>query len=349
MESFLEKMAATACTIQNKVDFICTRGWIACYDIASMPQDDEFNVVVQVASMDTTHHGTVNVVHLKLPNEFGEANEVREPRVTGETVRFDATPYQGHVRKGQVFMLVGAKMMREVGGDPCLRFPEIQEMRATIQLPTQTDSIASMVDLFTGGLSNFATAARLLPMEVAMQVDQDGLAISNILLNNNDATLFSGTGDQTTFSLFWGDVLDLRWIQGLIGKNVEIVSASPPADPYVGNNEGLREGKKAMGWLQLFMVLRFLQRRAFILQTVPRVAHHEDLKTLLEIFKWCGYRCVWKGFSDPSRHTPAERQRYCMVFWNTADYPAAGKAFKMMRMPEEHPMACHCTMWHPFW
>ena len=67
-------------------------------------------------------------------------------------------------------------------GDPCLRFPEIQEMRATIQLPTQTDSIASMVDLFTGGLSNFATAARLLPMEVAMQVDQDGLAISNILL-----------------------------------------------------------------------------------------------------------------------------------------------------------------------
>ena len=52
MESFLEKMAATACTIQNKVDFICTRGWIACYDIASMPQDDEFNVVVQVASMD---------------------------------------------------------------------------------------------------------------------------------------------------------------------------------------------------------------------------------------------------------------------------------------------------------
>ncbi|CAE7270862.1 unnamed protein product, partial [Symbiodinium microadriaticum] len=340
---FLEGFATA--TVARKLEVLCSRGFVTCYEVAQTEGADELNVAVRVKEMETSHHGTVEVVHLQLQNVMSEGLEARQPRTTGETLRFDSTGFSGKVQTGQVYMLVGARIKKDLGRRQCIVFPDFQECRASILLPSRTDAITTMVELFSGGMSSWAVASKFLPMEVAMRIDNDGLSVSNLILNDPEAILFSGIGDQATFNVFWGDPMDLRWLAGVHEKNIEIICASPPVYPFLADGDGLAGGKKALSWWQMFLLLRLTQRRVFILETLPRAAHHEDMKLIMDILRWCGYRCVWKGFIGASQHAAVERNRYCLIFWNTADHPAAGAFFKMVKVPSQNPMACHGSMW----
>ena len=343
MERFLEGFATA--TVARKLEVLCSRGFVTCYEVAQTEGADELNVAVRVKEMETSHHGTVEVVHLQLQNVMSEGLEARQPRTTGETLRFDSTGFSGKVQTGQVYMLVGARIKKDLGRRQCIVFPDFQECRASILLPSRTDAVTTMVELFSGGMSSWAVASKFLPMEVAMRIDNDGLSVSNLILNDPEAILFSGIGDQATFNVFWGDPMDLRWLAGVHEKNIEIICASPPVYPFLADGDGLAGGKKALSWWQMFLLLRLTQRRVFILETLPRAAHHEDMKLIMDILRWCGYRCVWKGFIGASQHAAVERNRYCLIFWNTADHPAAGAFFKMVKVPSQNPMACHGSMW----
>ena len=114
MDSFLEGMATSS--VANKLDFLCSRGFMTTYAVSLTDIQDEFNVACCIKMMTTSHHGEVEIVRLQLSNVVTESLDARQPRATGETMRFDSTAYMGKVQVGEVYILAGAKVKTDLEG-----------------------------------------------------------------------------------------------------------------------------------------------------------------------------------------------------------------------------------------
>ena len=297
--------------------------------------------------MHTTHHGIVKSVDLRLSNDMNHVPVCRRPITTAEEMPFDATSFGRKVRAGEVYMLVGAKVLLNLQRERSIRFPPITEKTASILLPSKEDVIVSMMELFSGGFQPWTMASTMLPMASVLRVDNDGMAISSVLLNDKDAVLYAMDESQEDFSLFWGEVIDLRWVKAIHGKNVEVACASPPCLGYraTGEGDGLRDGRASVGWMQLFAIARFTQRRAFVIEALPGLATHEDLDLIIKIMRWAGYATIWHGFVDAQNLVPVERKRFFLVCWNMADEASLSRPFRLMNYGPREPKQCHDVMW----
>ena len=214
-------------------------GWVVTKELSSLKDGEPFNVCVLIRSLDTRHHGTMEVVNLKLGNSISDAIERRIPQATGETLQFDSTARKHTLVPNQVYMLVGAKMRYKDGGESLVRVPGTTESTATILLPTRADAIVGVAELCCGGVCGWSRAARELPAYPVIRVDHDGMSISTALLNEPREILHSDTQDQQRFTVFWGNVMDLRWVAALHDSNVEILCCSPPSHPWSSKSKTL--------------------------------------------------------------------------------------------------------------
>ncbi|CAE7853741.1 unnamed protein product, partial [Symbiodinium microadriaticum] len=345
MESLLGK-GGTA-PLEERIECRRNLGWIVTNSIEDVGLDYAFNCAVRVKQMDTTHHGVVQIVDLRLSNGLEDPPDMTVPQITGEELRFDCTTFGKHVCKDEVYMLVGAKILLDLQRERCLRFPPTTENTATILLPSREDVVATMMEMFSGGMGSWAEACRALPAECAMRVDNEGMAISSTLLNQANTVLYSGHGDQASFNTFWGEIADLRWTIGLHSTNTEFVCSSPPCGAYLASGlaPGLQDAKATVGWLQMILVMRFLQRRALIIEALPGFAKHEDFQTIRSLLVWAGYRIIWHGFISATGLMPAEQQRFFMVAWNAADTPSVGMPFRMMQYGPRQSLPCEPILW----
>ncbi|CAE7817828.1 unnamed protein product [Symbiodinium sp. CCMP2592] len=346
MDAFLGNAAGA--TLQERLESLRNLGWIVSREVEDIQLNYSFTTVVQVKELHTTHHGTVQMVDLRLSNDMENVPLCRQPVKTAEEMPFDATSFGRRLRVGEVYMLVGAKVLLNLQRERSMRFPPCSEKTASILLPSKEDAIVSMMELFSGGFQPWTVASTMLPMASMLRVDNDGMAIASILLNDKDAVLHAMDDSQTDFPLFWGEVLDLRWTKALHDKNVEIACASPPSMGYraTGDGAGLKDGKASVGWMQLFVVARLTQRRAFIIEALPALATHEDLELIIRIMRWAGYTTIWHGFLDAQKLVPVERKRFFMVCWNTADGASLCKPFHLMNLGPREPKQCHEALWH---
>ena len=257
----LRDMAA-ALTAADKRDQLCTRGWVVTKELSSLKDGEPFNVCVLIRSLDTRHHGTMEVVNLKLGNSISDAIERRIPQATGETIQFDSAACKHTLVPNQVYMLVGAKMRYKDGGESLVRVPGTTESTATILLPTRADAIVGVAELCCGGVCGWSRAARELPAYPVIRVDHDGMSISTALLNEPREILHSDTQDQQRFTVFWGNVIDLRWVAALHDSNVEIFCCSPPSHPWSSKSEtsGFKDTLNTTAWWEIAMVARLTQR-----------------------------------------------------------------------------------------
>ena len=345
MDSLLGKGAVAP--IAERMEGMRNMGWMITQQVEDIRPDYVFNCSVKVKQMDTTHHGIVQVVDLRLSNALDDQMDSRIPQLTGEEVRFDSTGFSKKVNKGEVYMLVGAKIFLDMQSERCLRFPAITENTASILLPSRADAVVSVMEMFSGGMGAWDEACKLLPAECVLRIDHEGMAISSTLLNQKGTILFSREGEQETFNTFWGEVIDLRWTAALHQTNTEIVCASPPCNAYTatGKAPGLKDSKATVGWLQMVLVMRFLQRRALIVEALPGFAKHEDFDTIKSLLLWAGYRIVWHGCLGPTGLMPADQQRFFMIAWNMADTPSVGMPFRMIQIGSRPPLPCEPILW----
>ncbi|CAE7295757.1 unnamed protein product [Symbiodinium sp. CCMP2592] len=322
-------------------------GWIITQEVEDIRPEWVFNCSVKVKQMDTTHHGIAQVVDLRLSNCLDDVADSRLPQLTGEELRFDCTSFRQKVEKGEVYMLIGAKIFLDMQSERCLGFPATTENTASILLPSREDSVASVVEMFCGGMGAWAEACRLLPAECVLRIDHERMAISSTLLNQKDTILFSREGEQEVFNTFWGEVIDLRWTTALHKTNTEFICASPPCGAYAatGNAPGLQDSKATVAWLQMVLVMRFLQRRALLVEALPGFAQHEDFETIRSLLKWAGYRVIWHGVLNPTGLQPVEQPRFFMIAWNSADNPSVGMPFRMLHLSDRPPMQCEPVLW----
>ncbi|CAE7560132.1 unnamed protein product [Symbiodinium sp. CCMP2456] len=346
MDIFLGKNAGA--TLQKRMESLRNVGWIISKDIDDIQLDYAFTTVVQIKEMTTKKHGTVSMVDLRLSNDIENVPLDRRPVTTAEELPFDATAFGLPVKKGEVYMLCGAKILLNLQRERSIRFPPITESTASIVLPAKADAIVSMMEIFSGGFGAWTMASTKLPMTSILRIDNDGMAVASTLLNDADAVLHNMDEDQETFSLFWGEAVDLRWVRAIHGKNVEVACASPPSDGYkaAGDSEGLKNGKASIAWMQLFIVARLTQRRVFVIETLPGLARHDDLQVIIRIMRWAGYTTTWYGFLDSSCFVPIERKRFFLICWNTADTDSLMKPFQMMKFGPREPKQCLSAIWH---
>ena len=345
MESFLGKNAAAP--LQDRIDGLRNLGWVVTKEIEDIHLSWVFNCAVKIKGLVTSHHGTVQIVDLNLSNTYDDPPSCRIPHVTGEVIQFDSTAFDQKVSVGEVYMLVGAKVFLDVRNERSLRFPPTAEHTASILLPTREDLVVSVMEMFCGGMTPWSRACRMLPAECVLKLDHEGMAISSVLLNEPHSILFSREGEQATFNVFWGEAIDLRWTAALHKTNTEVVCASPPCGAYTAssNAPGLQDAKATVAWFQMILVMRFLQRRVFVIESLPALAKHEDFKTFKNLFAWAGYNMVWSGLVDPVGLMPAEQKRLFMVLWNAADHPSAGAPFRLMQVPSRPDIPCKDSLW----
>ncbi|CAE7213940.1 unnamed protein product [Symbiodinium sp. CCMP2456] len=302
-------------TVQSKCDQLCSRGWIVTRYLGELAVGEVFNVCIKVTKMDTQHHGWAEVVKRMVPE--------------------------------QVYMVCGAKMLMK-DGVTYLRVPGSTETTATILLPTREDNVVGVAAMFCGGISGWSRAALQLPAFPVVRLDHDGMAISTVLLNEPAEILFKEGVDQERFTLFWGEAIDLRWLQSFHDANVEVVCASPPCSAWGnhGSNGGFKDIMGTASWWQMVMIARLTQRRAFVVEASVAFAAHEDASTFDDVMRWAGYVVVWKGtLVDADKMVAAERTRYCMVYWNSADYPSAGLPFHMLNIGDRPKVPFAEAMW----
>ncbi|CAE6945510.1 unnamed protein product [Symbiodinium sp. CCMP2592] len=301
----------------------------------------------RVKSMATTHHGELEIVDLHLHNTLEDSPEARLPKLTGETLSFDSTAFGKKVSVSEVYFLVGARVFVDVRGIRCVRFPPITENTSSILLPNREDLVVTVMEVCCGGFSAWSRACHMLPAESVLKIDNEGMAVSSTLLNDPRAILFANEEGQHSFNTFWGELVDLRWTAGLHGTDTEIMCCSLPCQAFAAstNAPGFQDVKNTVAWFQFFLVARFLQRRAIILETLPGFARHKDYKLVVELLKWAGYKVVWAGFLDSHGMVPAERQRFFVIAWNNADMPSAGTPFRMMKINDRDPIPCRNSLW----
>ncbi|CAE7472939.1 Pol [Symbiodinium sp. CCMP2592] len=337
---------SAAPTVADKLDQLCSRGYVITQQLHALHDGEKFNVCLKVVQMDTTHHGLAAVVNLKLPNTFAEGPLYRGPQLTNEEIQIDSSAVKFRLLPQQVYMVVGAKM-QTMDDTTYLKLPAFTEASACILLPTREDAVVGIAELFCGGINAWSRAARQLPAYPVLRVDHCGLAIATTLMNFPNEVLFKEGVDQNNFSVFWGEVLDLRWTEALHNSNIEILCASPPSHTWngKGQKEGFQDSLNTGGWWQLAMVARMTQRRVILVETSLAFSNHQDAKTFDDMMKWAGYQPVWKGKLDSESLTAMDKPKVFMVYWNSADQPSASTPFRMLKTGPRAPVPCEETLW----
>ena len=194
-------------------------------------------------------------MNLKLPNTFDDGPTDRGPQLTGEEVPVDSSALKFRLLPEQVYMVVGAKIRTAVDAT-FLQLPDFTEYIACILLPTREDAVVGIAELICGGINGWSRGAKHLPAYPVLRVDHCELAIATTLLNNPHEILFKEGLDQSHFSVFWGEVMDLRWTAALHNSNIEILCASPPSHTWStnGQKDGFEDSINTGGWWQLAMV-----------------------------------------------------------------------------------------------
>ena len=207
-------------------------------------------------------------------------------------------------------MTIGARFIQDASGRRLLRMPSTTEK--CVLLPTRADKIVGVAELFSGGMNGWSRAARLLPAEVAVKVDHEGMSVATTLLNDASARLFTDKDEEAEFNVFWGGLMDLRWLPAMHTKNVEVFCVSPPGKAYQAGDrsQGMADGQSTSAMWQFFMICRFTQRRSIILEIPVAFAQHKDKQTTMDIMKWAGYTAIWEGFFDPCQMVPAHKRRF---------------------------------------
>ncbi|CAE7621051.1 RTase [Symbiodinium sp. CCMP2592] len=321
MDAF--RTLAAAASVSDKKDQLCSRGWIVTKDVESLRVGDPFNVCLRIEQQDTAHHGIAEIVNLKLGNGFGNSPPNRFPQCTGEKVHYDSSALRR-------------------------RLPATVESAGCILLPTRADEIVGIAEIFCGGISGWSRAAQQLPAYPVIRLDHCGMCIANTMLNEPSEILYNEAADQSHFSVFWGEALDLRWTAALDHGNVEVLCCSPPSLSWgiPGPKQGLADSVNTVAWWELALLARVTQRRAVIVETSLQFAVHEDAKTFDEMMLWAGYVVSWRGKIEASTLVPTERPRHFIIYWNAADQPSAGTPLRMVRLGVESKKTCDGSMWH---
>ena len=346
MDAF--KGLSAAATVADKKDQICGRAWIATQNLLSMQPGHYFNVCIKVVRMDTASHGLAAVVNLKLGNSIDDSPVSRQPQLTGEEIQMDCSARKQRMLPEQVYMVVGAKMMVD-GEDIYMKLPPTTDSRACILLPTREDAIVGVAEIFCGGINGWSRACRQLPAYPVIRVDHCGMSIANTLLNDPAEILYNEHHNQSHFSVFWGEAIDLRWTDALHHSNIEVLCASPPSHAWNATNakNGFQDTVNTVAWWELAVIARLTQRRVVAVEATLAFGSHGDAATFESVMKWAGYQIAWKGRVDTKLEVPTDRPKYFMVFWNSADQPSASTPFRMLRLGPYGPIPCEDCIWKP--
>ena len=346
MDAF--RSLSAAATVADKKDQVCGRAWVTTQNLLSMQPGHYFNVCIKVVRMDTASHGLAAVVNLKLGNSIDDSPVSRQPQLTGEEIQMDCSARKQRMLPEQVYMVVGAKMMLD-GEDIYMKLPPTTDSRACILLPTREDAIVGVAEIFCGGINGWSRACRQLPAYPVIRVDHCGMAIANTLLNDPAEILYNEHHNQSHFSVFWGETIDLRWTDALHHSNIEVLCASPPSHAWNATSvkTGFQDTVSTVAWWELAVIARLTQRRAVAVEASLAFANHGDAATFESVMKWAGYQIAWKGRLDTKLEVPTDRPKYFMVFWNSADQPSASTPFRMLRLGPYGPIPCEDCIWKP--
>ncbi|CAE7413448.1 unnamed protein product [Symbiodinium sp. CCMP2592] len=343
----MDPLWAKDTSVKDRLCILTGRAWMISRELQTVDLNHRFNTVVKVIHLESKHHGRGAIVDLQLDNALVTSTTIRKPKLTGEEVYLDSSACPFLIREGEVYMLAGAIFVNDVQGRRTLKMPAVQEKTASILLPTRADAIVSVAELYAGGLNGYKRAADMLPATCSIRVEYEGMSVATSLLNDPNAVLFTDRGGSPNFSVFWGEVADLRWTQAMHDSNVEILCAAPPGAAFQAGavSVGFDDGQKAAPIWQFFLMARLTQRRAIVLEMPPAFGSHDDKTLTVDIMKWAGYVLKWEGHIDTPEMIPAYHKKFFMIFWNGADSPSAHVPFKMLPLGQRGEMACNEAIW----
>ena len=266
-----------------------------------------------------------HVVDPQLPG-LGEGGEKRTLRVTTEEAlvhHAEGVP----LRQGQIYVMFGSLVpvwhadfgRWEVQLPKCSPTSGFCRMLAG-EAPTQSFNVG---ELFCGYMGGWSAAAEVMPRwRVPLALDINPQATATYVRNYGGRIITRPEKlDKTAVDenlVICHDVIDLRWLNALNYKDINVLTASAPCQSWSGmgsqSGTGSPNGQVLVATTQL---ARLLQPPFLLIEQVSGFRRHDEFDVFMHTMADAGFKLALSGVIDLAHYTCSTRRRWLGVFINT--------------------------------
>lgn len=212
----------------------------------------------------------------------------------------------------------------EPGGNADFRFDDVSYW-LWVNQKVHNPPTVKILEFFSGAFGGWKSASHHLAKRCANNFSYQMVAVEHdlnaaIAYAIGHASLLTKVGKDMPVNLFnrsdenwvaWGDVLDASLLQAVCHWQPQIVTLSPPCQPWsgAGKTKGL-EVIDGMIFPQTLLACRWIRPQVILIEEVAGFMGHRHKGSVLKILPLMGYKICWQKTIDMKDHCLSSRNRW---------------------------------------